>query len=146
MSEVTAGFSPLQMRAVHKVDNASAIPLACPQNFNGFSECYGAIVFNSISTTESGRAIVRYMIRSDIGLFYINVEDHTSDFEKRVLPLQWAVDQVMFSPNRLQQNSLLTETFIPGDHQASQGRGDPYPLGIALHTTNERRISNVVTT
>jgi ATP-binding cassette subfamily A (ABC1) protein 3 len=110
MSEVTAGFSPLQMRAVRKIDNASAIPLACPQNFNGVSECYGAIVFNSISTTESGRAVVRYTIRSDIGLFYINVEDHTSDFEKRVLPLQWAVDQVICPPNHLQQNSLLTET------------------------------------
>jgi hypothetical protein len=96
MAEVTSGFSPAQMRAVHKVNSESEISVACPQNFNGFSECFGAIEFNSIAPTPSGPAFVRYTIRADIGLYYINVQRHTSDFEERVFPLQWAVDQVIF--------------------------------------------------
>jgi hypothetical protein len=31
---------------------------------------------------------------ADAGLFRINVKQHTSDFEKRILPLQLAIDQV----------------------------------------------------
>lgn len=37
---------------------------------------------------------VNYTIFADAGLSYINVEHHTSDFERRIFPLQWAVDQV----------------------------------------------------
>ena len=39
---------------------------------------------------------VNYTIFADAGLSSIDVVHHTSDFERRVFPLQWAVDQVRF--------------------------------------------------
>jgi len=93
MTLVTFGFTASQMRAVKKLDDAEEIPLMCPQNFNGFSECYAAIVFEQVPLPEDLSGF-QYTIRADIGLYYINVMRHTSDFEKRILPLQWAVDQV----------------------------------------------------
>ena len=35
------------------------------------------------------------MIFGDAGLDFIDVQHHTSDFEKRILSLQWAIDQVL---------------------------------------------------
>jgi hypothetical protein len=37
---------------------------------------------------------INYTISADGGLARINVYSHTSDFETRMLPLQWALDQV----------------------------------------------------
>jgi ATP-binding cassette subfamily A (ABC1) protein 3 len=39
---------------------------------------------------------VNYTIFADASLSSIDVEHHTSDFERRVFALQWAVDQVRF--------------------------------------------------
>ena len=39
---------------------------------------------------------VNYTIFADAGLSFIDVAHHTSDFETRIFPLQWAVDQVRF--------------------------------------------------
>ena len=90
MSRVTRDFTPAQLSAVQQLESPDDIVDSCPQNFNLFSECFAAIAFNDIP--ESGP--INYTIRADGGLFYINVEKHTSDFELRVLPLQWAIDQV----------------------------------------------------
>lgn len=95
MARVTSGLSASQLRSVRKVATPAEIPGTCPQNFNGFSECYAAIAFydilpNGNATTKS----LNYTILADSGLFHIDVVRHDSDFEKRVLPLQWAVDQV----------------------------------------------------
>jgi len=96
MSHITSGFTPSQLRAVKQIDTPGDVPSACPQNFNLFSECYAAVIFETIPTNGSGENF-QYIIQADGGLYYINVMKHTSDFEKRVLPLQWAVDQVSFT-------------------------------------------------
>ncbi|KAI1786805.1 hypothetical protein LXA43DRAFT_1184913 [Ganoderma leucocontextum] len=36
-----------------------------------------------------------HTLRADGGLFHIDVTKHTSDYEKRILPLQWAVDSAI---------------------------------------------------
>ena len=33
---------------VVKLDNASKLELECPENFNGLSECFGAVVFGNV--------------------------------------------------------------------------------------------------
>ncbi|KAF4573510.1 hypothetical protein EYR36_008028 [Pleurotus pulmonarius] len=93
MARVTAGFSDRQLSNVKKAASVADIPKLCPQNFNLFSECFVAIAFNDIP--ESLDDPINYTIRADAGLFHIDVERHTSDFEQRVLPLQWAVDEAI---------------------------------------------------
>jgi ATP-binding cassette subfamily A (ABC1) protein 3 len=93
MSVITADFNPSQRRAVKKLNSSSDVSSACPQNFNGFSDCYAAIIFDEMPDSESDSDFV-YLLRADTGLTYINVVRHTSGFEERVLPLQIAVDQV----------------------------------------------------
>jgi len=67
--------------------------MACPQNFNLYSECFAAVVFNNFPSAYG----VSYTIRADAGLYYINVEQHTSDVELRILPLQWALDEAIIT-------------------------------------------------
>ncbi|CAK5265997.1 unnamed protein product [Mycena citricolor] len=93
MSHITSGFTDSQRRAVKQASSAAELPFSCPQNFNGFSECYAAVVFNDIPADATRP--VNYTIFSDSGLFHIDVQRHSSDFETRVLPLQWAVDQAI---------------------------------------------------
>lgn len=112
MAHITASFTPSQLNSVKKVGSPADIPFACPQNFNFLSECFAAIAFNDIpANTSSGRP-VNYTIRADAGLAFIDVGGHTSDFEKRILPLQWAIDQVSLQlvlcmrPNNLTRISI----------------------------------------
>ncbi|VDB86266.1 unnamed protein product [Peniophora sp. CBMAI 1063] len=93
MSRVTSGFSREQLGAVKQAPSADVIPSLCPQNFNLFSECWAGVVFNSLPA-EVG-APVNYTIRADGGLFHIDVVSHNSDYEKRILPLQWAIDSAI---------------------------------------------------
>ncbi|EJD03513.1 P-loop containing nucleoside triphosphate hydrolase protein [Fomitiporia mediterranea MF3/22] len=98
MSRVTSGFSNSQMQVVHQVATQADIVQACPQNFNLFSECFAAVSFDSFpSSSSSGNAsaTLNYTIFVDGGLFHIDVEKHTSDYEERVLPLQWAIDSAI---------------------------------------------------
>jgi ATP-binding cassette subfamily A (ABC1) protein 3 len=93
MDRITSGFSDIQRAAVTKVSSVGDIPLACPQNFNLRSTCYAALAFNDIPSPSQGRPI-NYTLRADGGLVHIDVVKHTSDYEERLLPLQWAVDKV----------------------------------------------------
>ncbi|CCL98836.1 uncharacterized protein FIBRA_00841 [Fibroporia radiculosa] len=97
MSHITSGFNQKQLGSIQKVIPGD-IPATCPENFNGFSECYAAVVFNSLPdmTSEQGAPQpINYTLRADGGLYYINVAQHTSSYEERVLPLQWAVDNAI---------------------------------------------------
>lgn len=94
MSHVTNGFSSKQLHAVRQLSTPEEVPEACPSNFNLFSECFAALVFNSIPASTNDPTPLNYTIRADGGLFHIDVVRHTSDYEKRILPLQWAVDSV----------------------------------------------------
>lgn len=123
MSLVVQSLRPEHRSAVRQVDSPDAIAPACPQNFNLFSECFAAIAFTNFpipsnasnflslsvsSPTQAGplnsapngtevlppTSLLNYTIRADAGLGFIDVVKHGSDFERRVLPLQWAVDSV----------------------------------------------------
>ncbi|KAJ7655360.1 hypothetical protein B0H17DRAFT_1099089 [Mycena rosella] len=93
MARITSGFSDSQLGAVKQASSGTQLPFECPQNFNGFSECYGGVVFYDIPADAT--IPVNYTILADSGLFHIDVVRHSSDFETRVLPLQWAVDQAI---------------------------------------------------
>lgn len=96
ITHITSGFSDRQLSAVRKVESPDDIPSACPQNFNLFSECYGAVAFNSFPTTNANDPRpINYTLRADGGLFHIDVTKHTSDYELRILPLQWAIDRAI---------------------------------------------------
>jgi len=98
ISHITSGFSSRQLGNVRKAASANDIPSMCPENFNGYSECYAAVVFNSLpGSGSSAEALqpINYTLKADSGLYYINVAKHTSNYEERVLPLQWAVDSAI---------------------------------------------------
>ncbi|KAI3622160.1 nod factor export atp-binding protein i [Moniliophthora roreri] len=95
MARITRDFTDSQKSAIRQAPNASEIPASCPQNFNLFSECYAAIVFNDIPAVGTFVKPINYTIRADGGLYRIDVINHNSDFERRILPLQWAIDQAI---------------------------------------------------
>lgn len=95
MAHITADFDQSQLNAIKKVDSPAEIPSQCPQNFNLFSECFAAIAFNNIPGNGNATNPVNYTIRADGGLFHIDVVRHASDFEKKILPLQWAIDEAI---------------------------------------------------
>lgn len=95
MSHISSGFTTKQLRGIKKVATPDDIPSACQENFNLFSECYAAIAFTSFpEPAVNGTQTVAYTLRGDGGLFHIDVVHHKSDYEKRLMPLQWAVDSV----------------------------------------------------
>lgn len=102
MSHILKDFTLAQLGAVKQVESPDDIPSACPQNFNLFSECFAAVAFYDLP--ELGP--INYTIRADAGLAHIDVIRHTSDFELRILPLQWALDKVG------QSSLLLSFSFI----------------------------------
>lgn len=95
MDNLASSFSPAQRQAIRKAENAAQIPSLCPQNFNLYSQCFAAVSFFNIPS--EGSTPINYTLYADAGLTYINVEKHTSDFETRILPLQWAIDKVRTS-------------------------------------------------
>ncbi|KAG0694048.1 hypothetical protein DFH29DRAFT_859873 [Suillus ampliporus] len=95
MAHITSNFAPNQLQAVKQVASPADIPSQCPQNFNLFSECFAGIAFNYLPMNATDTTPINYTISADGGLTYINVYSHTSDFETRILPLQWAIDQAI---------------------------------------------------
>jgi ATP-binding cassette subfamily A (ABC1) protein 3 len=94
IARITNNFGPNQLHAVKQVASHADIPSQCPQNFISFSECFAAISFNYLPMNATDTTPINYTISADGGLIYIDVYSHTSDFETRILPLQWAIDQV----------------------------------------------------
>jgi ATP-binding cassette subfamily A (ABC1) protein 3 len=94
MSRIASNFDSRQHHALQHVESPDDIAPACPQNFNLFSECFGAVVFNALPQSAEDPTSVNYTIRADGGLYHIDVTGGKSDFEKRILPLQFALDQV----------------------------------------------------
>lgn len=98
ISHISSDFNDAQRNAIRKVASPSAIPSQCPQNFNLFSECFAAVAFYDIPSPGTGP--INYTILADGGLVHIDVVKHTSDFEERILPLQWAIDQACGDASR----------------------------------------------
>ena len=96
ITHITRGFDNKQLAAISKVGTTDDIPVECPQNFNLFSECFAGLSFDYLPSTLTDTRSVNYTILGNGGFGYVNAVEHTGDYELYVLPLQWAVDQVMF--------------------------------------------------
>lgn len=94
MAVVTRSFSPSQLSSVFKVPTPQDVVISCPTNFLGVSDCFSAVVFNYLPTSPQDRKPVNYTIRGCTGISYVDVWDNAGDYEKRILPLQWAIDSV----------------------------------------------------
>ena len=94
ISNISSLLTPTQRQYVRQLSNVSDFANTCPQNFAGFSQCFAAVVFYDIPANGSATRPVNYTIKADAGLSYINVKKHTSHYEQRILPLQWAIDKV----------------------------------------------------
>lgn len=94
ISHITANFTRNQLTSVKQLSSPSDIPATCPQNFHSDSQCFAAIAFTNIPADGNASNPINYTIFGDGGLTFIDVQRHTSDFEKRILPLQWAIDRV----------------------------------------------------
>jgi ATP-binding cassette, subfamily A (ABC1), member 3 len=114
MARVTSDFQPWQLDSTSKLENIDAIAPACQQNFNGYSECWAAVVFTDIEGFQG----VNYTIRADAGLRYINVAKHTSEVDVRLLPLQWALDSAIVSLRT--GNSLSTPDILPFTQETNE--------------------------
>ncbi|KAH9486185.1 ABC transporter A family member 6 [Psilocybe cubensis] len=100
ISRITADFTPKQLSMVRRLDTMDDIRQSCPQNFNGLSSCFAGVGFSDSFALDASapavfQAIVNYTIFADAGLSYIELTNHGSDFEKRILPLQWALDKAI---------------------------------------------------
>jgi ATP-binding cassette subfamily A (ABC1) protein 3 len=142
MTQVTASFTPAQRNKVRQVALPSSIPSACPQNFMLVSECFGALVFDTLPHSLNESAPITYTIRGDIGLFRIDVKSHDSDFEQRILPLQWAVDRVGASPSI--HPYLIADAFVQAIVQLTTGTRMPTPLEWPFtNETNEEQEARI---
>jgi ATP-binding cassette, subfamily A (ABC1), member 3 len=116
MSLVSQGFNDKQKKGLVRADSPDDVPPHCPQNFNGFSECHAAIVFNSFPSPLSSSSnissfnatsfnasdpssfsypnAINYTIRADGGLYHIDVRGR-SDYERRIFPIQLALDKAI---------------------------------------------------
>ena len=92
MARVTRGFSGKQLGATTKVSEDEMGRL-CTQNPSGKSRCFAGVIFDSIGATDNVYA-VNYTLRTDSSLGYVDVRAHKSDYELRMLPLQWAIESV----------------------------------------------------
>ncbi|KAI0323366.1 P-loop containing nucleoside triphosphate hydrolase protein [Cubamyces sp. BRFM 1775] len=90
MSRVTRGFSEKQHNSVLQVDPGQ-IGRICQQNFIGVSDCFASVTFEATSALASNTSL-NYTVSADQHLYFIDVQHHTSDFELRILPLQWAIE------------------------------------------------------
>ncbi|KAG2067404.1 P-loop containing nucleoside triphosphate hydrolase protein [Suillus decipiens] len=95
MAHITTNFTPNQLQAVKQVATPADIPAQCPQNFDLTSQCFAGIAFNYLPMNATDMTPISYTISADGGLIYVNVISHTSSFETRILPLQWALDQAI---------------------------------------------------
>ncbi|KAI0327697.1 P-loop containing nucleoside triphosphate hydrolase protein [Cubamyces sp. BRFM 1775] len=93
MTRMTRDFSSKKLEAVLRVDT-DRIGDVCQQNFNGVSGCFASVTFDHVPTAGSDGTL-NYTIRGDQHLTFVDVIHHTSDFEVRILPLQWAVESAI---------------------------------------------------
>ena len=131
MARVTRGFSGAQRAGVVQLARAADVPGACPQNFNLFSECFAAVVFDA-----DGGGTLNYTLRADAGLFHIDVTKHTSDYEERLLPLQWAIDSVC---GCFWMIVYALKSAHTGYHRTPDGHDTPNAFGVAIYARDQRR-------
>lgn len=82
MMNVTYGLPPNQ---VIELDDPIDLLTICKQNLRGSSNCIGAVQWNQF---DPDNGVYNYTLRADAGLFKVSVDDHNSDVERYLLPVQ----------------------------------------------------------
>ncbi|KAG8983110.1 hypothetical protein FRB90_006304, partial [Tulasnella sp. 427] len=115
MDFVTRPLSSSRRQSVVKVDSLDDLAMSCPTNYNGRSSCYAGVIFNGLPPSNDTESPIYYIIRGDMGQTYVNVKRHTGDFEKNLLPIQWAIDSAIIElktgvkpPTPLEQPFTMT--------------------------------------
>ncbi|KAG8956898.1 hypothetical protein FRC00_004773, partial [Tulasnella sp. 408] len=111
MDIVTRPLSSSRRQSVVKVDDLDALDFQCPTNYNGRSSCYAAVIFNGLPRSNDSVSPIYYIIRGDMGQTYVNVKRHTGDYEKNLLPIQWAIDSVSIVISSAQPSSSNSRSF-----------------------------------
>ncbi|QRV97372.1 ABC transporter [Ceratobasidium sp. AG-Ba] len=101
----SSNLSPGQQSRLKPLESRDAIQRACPSNFNLVSECFAVLVFDYLPSGRDDSRPMNYTMRIDGGRTAVDVEKHTSDFERVTLPVQWAVDKAVMQ--------LLGATNVP---------------------------------
>jgi ATP-binding cassette subfamily A (ABC1) protein 3 len=108
IEHMSTGLSDVQRQGIQKKDTPHDIAAACPQNFNGHSQCYAAIVFTSLPPSNAGLPVedpihglkipnnISYTIQADAGLSHVDVRGQ-GDFELRHMPIQMALDHAIIA-------------------------------------------------
>ncbi|KAK9480821.1 hypothetical protein V1514DRAFT_288489 [Lipomyces japonicus] len=89
MAIATSGVPSAQ---VIELNDSIDLLRVCKQNLRGASTCLAAIEWNSIDLEKK---IYNYTLRADAGLSRIFVNDHSSDAERILMPVQWAIDSTI---------------------------------------------------
>lgn len=90
---VTTALSSTGVDAnVQYVDAAQDIVTMCPESFGDISPCFAGLVFGDLDVSTG---TLNYTMRGDDGLTQVDPVDLANDdFQKRFLPLQWAIESV----------------------------------------------------
>ncbi|KAF9479407.1 P-loop containing nucleoside triphosphate hydrolase protein [Pholiota conissans] len=116
MGQISKNFTLKQLNALKEVENTQQVQQACLLNFNGASGCFSTVTFETIPTTAgSDNRSVEYIIRYDDGVQHINIAKHDTDFETKLLAVQWAIDQAVIELSTGQQVALPMH--LPYTHQ-----------------------------
>lgn len=89
----TSGLSSAQQSRLKSLSSPDDVQRACPSNFNLISECFAVLIFDYVPANAEDTRPMNYTIRVDGGRTAVDVQKHTSDYEKVALPVQWAVDK-----------------------------------------------------
>lgn len=130
MDILTSQLSPSQRSQIQRLNVETDLAFACPQSFTGLSGCFGAVVFDSL-TSDPGTRSTNYTLRFDPGLNKVNVRDNSGDIEKRMFPLQWALDsaiiQLQGGPNATGQTVPREQPFT---HATQEGQSEDQRLSL----------------
>ena len=133
VAHITQGFNNKQLAAISQVESTDDIPGECPQNFNLFSQCFAGLAFEYLPSSPNDTRPINYTLLGNGGFGYINAIEHTSDYELYVLPLQWAVDQVIPKENKF----LVAFVLIPSQAIIELRTGEPIATPFEWPFSNE---------
>ena len=134
IDRLAVNFNAYQRSAVQELAAADGLRDECQQNWSGTSPCYAAIWFNNV---QAGSGAIDYTLLVDEGLGdTIDVDGQKSDYQKRVLPIQWAIDKVQFN-TKLRKMVNAFQTII----ELQTGVSPPTPREwiYTIETNEEQR-------
>ncbi|KAG8734716.1 hypothetical protein FRC10_011502, partial [Ceratobasidium sp. 414] len=123
----SSNLSPAQQSRLKLLESGD-VQRACPSNFNLISQCFAVLVFGYVPTGAGDSQPMNYTIRMDGGRTAVDVEKHTSDYERVALPVQWAVDKAAMQLLGVNVNNIPT----PQEWPYTQGSNEESRLDQRL--------------